>query len=66
MTFFVLVCRQCGGDPDGNPPTLKNMLPMPFSSPAERGHWASEHTKATGHDSWLVLDQPEQPAEAAG
>jgi hypothetical protein len=48
--FYVLVCRQCG-DPD-------RPLPMPFGSPAERGKWASEHTKATGHDRWFVLDQP--------
>ena len=46
--WHVLVCRQCGnGD-----------LPMPFGSPAERGKWASEHTARTGHDNWLVLDQP--------
>jgi hypothetical protein len=48
--FYVVVCRQCG-DPD-------HPLPMPFSSPAERGHWAAEHTKGTGHDRWFVLDQP--------
>ena len=28
------------------------------TSPAERGKWASEHTARTGHDNWLVLDQP--------
>jgi hypothetical protein len=49
--FYVLVCRQCG-DPD-------RPLPMPFASPAERGHWAAEHTRATGHDRWFVLDQPD-------
>jgi hypothetical protein len=31
---------------------------MPFGSPAERGKWASGHTARTGHDNWLVLDQP--------
>lgn len=46
--FYVLACRQCGnGD-----------LMMPFSSPAERGRWASEHTRATGHDRWFVKDIP--------
>lgn len=49
--FYVLACRQCG-DPE-------RPLPMPFGSPAERGKWASEHTRATGHDKWFVLDQPE-------
>lgn len=55
--FYVLVCRQCG-DPD-------RPLPMPFGTQDERGQWASEHTKATGHDQWLVLDQqaPEEPAQ---
>ena len=48
--WYVLVCRQCGsGD-----------LPMPFSSPAERGKWAAGHTRATGHDQWLVFDQPQR------
>ena len=48
--FYVLACLECG-DPD-------RPLIMPFSSPAERGKWASEHTKATGHDRWFVKDQP--------
>lgn len=47
--FYVLVCRDCG-DPE-------KPLPMPFSSPEERGKWASAHTKGTGHDRWLVVDQ---------
>lgn len=54
--FFILACRQCG-NPERPP------LPMPFGSPAERGKWASEHTAATGHDQWVVLDQPE-PGDA--
>jgi hypothetical protein len=46
--FYVLVCRLCGnGD-----------LPMPFESAEARGKWASAHTKGTGHDRWLVVDQP--------
>jgi hypothetical protein len=53
-TFYVLACRQCG-DPE-------RPLPMPFGSPAERGKWAAEHTRITGHDRWFVL---EQPAEAS-
>jgi hypothetical protein len=47
--FYVLACLECG-DPD-------RPLPMPFGSPAERGKWASEHTRATGHDRWIVKDQ---------
>jgi hypothetical protein len=48
MTVFVLVCRECGnGD-----------LVMPFSSAAERGRWAAEHTRGTGHDRWFVKDVP--------
>jgi len=45
--FWLLVCRECGnGD-----------LVMPFASPAERGRWAAAHTRATGHDRWLVTDE---------
>ena len=44
--FYLLVCRECGnGD-----------LVMPFGSAAERGKWAAEHTKATGHDRWFVTE----------
>jgi hypothetical protein len=50
-TFYVLVCREC-----------TPLLPMPFPSPAERGKWASEHTKATGHDKWLVKDEVREGA----
>lgn len=46
--FYVLVCRDCDGD---------DPHPIPFPTAAKRGRWASEHTKATGHSSWLVLDQ---------
>jgi hypothetical protein len=45
-TFYVLVCREC------TPP-----LPFPFPSSAERGKWAAGHTRATGHDNWLVKDE---------
>ena len=44
--FYLLLCLECA---DGNLP-----LPQPFSDQAERGRWASAHTKATGHDRWRV------------
>lgn len=31
-------------------------MPIPFQTPQERGKWAAEHTKGTGHDSWIVLE----------
>lgn len=43
--FYVLICRECGDD-----------LDIPFDSPEARGRWASEHTKATGHERWFVCD----------
>jgi len=45
-TFWMLACLECG-DPE-------RPLPMPFGDQAERGKWASEHTKATGHETWRV------------
>lgn len=42
---FKLACRSC--------PVPKVLA---FASPAERGGWASEHTRVTGHRSWLVRD----------
>lgn len=48
--FYVLACLECGG-PD-------HPLPMPFGSPGERSRWAGQHTRATGHDRWFVIDQP--------
>lgn len=49
-TFYLLVCQECGnGD-----------LVMPFGSAAERGHWAAEHTRGTGHDCWRVHDHVRQ------
>lgn len=48
-TFCLLVCHECG-DPE-------RPLPIPFDSPAERGKWAAEHTRATGHDRWTVKNE---------
>lgn len=48
QTWYILACRQCGNP--GRP------LPVPFTSPAERGRWAAGHTRATGHDQWIVID----------
>ena len=48
--WYVLVCRECGDDEDA--------IPIPFLSPRERGEWAAEHTKSTGHDRWFVWDEP--------
>lgn len=45
---YLLVCRECGDGEDA--------LPIPFSSAAERGGWAAEHTRGTGHDKWWVHD----------
>lgn len=59
--FYLLACRLCG-DPE-------KPLVMPFGSPADRGGWAAEHTRATGHDKWWVKDyQPDAGpgAEAEG
>jgi hypothetical protein len=51
--FYLLACRECG-DPE-------RPLVMPFGSAAERGRWASEHTRATGHDRWWVKDHVREP-----
>lgn len=47
--IYLLWCRACG-DPD-------RPLPIPFGSAAERGRWAAEHTRRTGHEAWVVLAQ---------
>ena len=47
--FYLLACRECG-DPE-------RPLPMPFGDPAERGKWASGHTRLTGHERWLVWEE---------
>ncbi|GAY12048.1 hypothetical protein [Pseudonocardia sp. N23] len=49
--MFLLWCRVC--EPEPSPDNV-----MPFESPAERGKWAAEHTRGTGHDRWLVFDVP--------
>lgn len=50
--FFVLVCRECWPEA-----SLHHLVgEMPFQSPEARGLWATQHTKGTGHDSWLVID----------
>ena len=46
--WYVVCCRICDGD---NVP-----MPIPFPTPEARGGWCAEHTKGTGHDSWLVID----------
>lgn len=46
---FYLVCLECG-DPE-------RPLPIPFDSAAERGKWAAEHTRGTGHNRWWVKDK---------
>jgi|ERR1035441_3395655 hypothetical protein len=48
-TFYLLACLECGSP--------ERPLPMPFGDQAERGKWASEHTRGTGHDLWLVWEE---------
>lgn len=54
MFYYLLLCRDCG-DPE-------RPLPIPFESPAARGKWAAEHTASTGHNRWIVRDEPEAAA----
>ena len=49
-TFYVLCCRDCDE-------AAEHVLPMPFPTPEARGRWATEHTKATGHQRWFVDDE---------
>lgn len=56
--FYLLACLECG-DPE-------RPLPMPFGGQAERGKWASAHTKATGHDRWRVWTEVRQQREGSG
>lgn len=44
---YILFCRVCD-------PALANPALHPNS--ADRGRWAAAHTRATGHNSWLVRD----------
>lgn len=48
---YLLNCLECDA-------RCRRPLAMPFGSPAERGKWASEHTRGTGHNRWLVRDEP--------
>ena len=50
--FYVLICRDCTDASGGD------ALEMPFGSPEDRGRWAAEHKRGTGHDSWFVVDVP--------
>lgn len=56
-TFYLLACLDC--DQQEYP------LAMPFSTPAERGKWAAEHTRETGHDHWFVKDMQRTSAMLA-
>jgi Fe-S oxidoreductase len=48
--WYVLCCNVCDAD-------CGLVTPIPFLSQRERGQWATEHTKGTGHDNWAVLTQ---------
>lgn len=52
-TYYVLVCRVC--DPEAE-------SPIPFESAEARGRWATDHTAGTGHENWIVVDQPAESA----
>lgn len=52
-TFYLLACLECEA---GN----ERPLPIPFGSAAERGKWAAEHTRGTGHERWWVKDDVRQ------
>jgi hypothetical protein len=49
--WYLLWCRECD-------PGLT--AEFPFRSAEDRGKWAGEHTRGTGHDKWFVLDLPEE------
>jgi hypothetical protein len=53
IEWYMLLCTQCGPEP----------LWMPFESAEARGKWASEHTVASGHDEWRVIDVPKGATE---
>jgi hypothetical protein len=48
-TYYLLACLEC--DAQSRP------LLMPFGTAAERGKWAAEHTRGTGHDRWYVTQE---------
>lgn len=53
--WFVAICRTCW--PEAQlVPDVRLVGEMPFRSVAERGKWCGEHTRGTGHDSWLLLE----------
>ena len=52
--WFLLVCRECW--PEATHESVVGE--MPFVSAEERGRWADEHKRGTGHDRWIVLDVP--------
>ena len=52
----IIVCRTCSTDAD-------MVALIPFASWSDRGKWASEHTRGTGHASWLCLDGGPSPDE---
>jgi len=41
MKFYMAICRDCGGEPEG--------AAIPFSGEAERDSWMTAHVEATGH-----------------
>lgn len=48
----VLVCRVC-----------TDFVVLPFYTQQDRGHWAAEHRKTTGHNWWFCLEGWPRPAE---
>jgi hypothetical protein len=56
-TFYILVCLDCG---DG-----ETLSPLVFETPAERGGWAAAHTRGTGHQRWIIKDQPRTRRETS-
>jgi hypothetical protein len=57
MAYYLLVCLECA-DPERTASPI-----MPFGSAAERGKWASAHTRGTGHDRWWVKDDTTEGAD---
>lgn len=54
----ILICRICADEPPHGP------LVQPFASAAERGRWAGQHRRGTGHDAWFCADGWPSPADA--
>lgn len=48
--WYLIVCRDCGEGDDA--------LVMPFDTAGARGKWAAEHKSGTGHDRWIVTEEP--------